>query len=71
MPHQLEITLRAELHDAEGDGIRKKASDYFGIRLRAVRTIYVVTVDAALSKEQQTVGRQFPGPMLSMKSPPT
>jgi hypothetical protein len=31
MPHRLEIALNADMHDAEGEGIRKKAEDYFGI----------------------------------------
>ncbi len=52
MAHQIEITQRPELSDAEGKGIRQKAKDYFGIELTAVRTIHVVTIDADLSTEQ-------------------
>ena len=52
MPHRLEIVLRSELVDAEGEGIRHKARDYFGIELEQVRTINILTIDADLSDEQ-------------------
>jgi phosphoribosylformylglycinamidine synthase len=52
MPHRLEIVLKSELVDAEGEGIRHKARDYFGIELEQVRTINILTVDADLSDEQ-------------------
>ncbi|MFZ0243116.1 MAG: phosphoribosylformylglycinamidine synthase, partial [Desulfobacterales bacterium] len=49
MPHRLEITLKPHLADAEGDGIRQKARDYFGILVDQVRTVGVLTIDADLS----------------------
>ena len=52
MPHRLEITLKPGLFDAEGQGIRNKTLNYFGIGLDAVRTIQVVTIDAALTPDQ-------------------
>ncbi len=52
MPYRLEITLKPELLDAEGEGLRKKASAYFGIHLDQVRTIHILTIDAALTPEQ-------------------
>jgi len=52
MPHRLEITLKPEMPDAEGEGIRKKAEDYFGIRLQQVRVVHILTIDAELSAEQ-------------------
>ena len=52
MPTRLEITLKSDLFDAEGEGIRQKAKNYFGIGLSQVRTIHVVTIDAPLSNEQ-------------------
>ncbi|HHC24657.1 MAG TPA: phosphoribosylformylglycinamidine synthase [Desulfobacterales bacterium] len=52
MPHQLEITLKSDLLDAEGEGVRQKAQDYFGIVLSQVRTIHLITIDADLSGEQ-------------------
>ena len=52
MPHRLEITLKPEMLDAEGEGIRKKAQDYFGIRLERVRVVHILTIDAELSVAQ-------------------
>ena len=52
MPSRLEITLKPEMPDAEGEGIRKKAEDYFGIRLQKVRVVHILTIDAELSAEQ-------------------
>jgi phosphoribosylformylglycinamidine synthase len=49
---RLEITLKPELFDAEGEAIRRKARDYFNIQLDEVRTIHVLTIDAQLSQEQ-------------------
>ena len=52
MPHRLEITLRPDLLDAEGEGVRRKARDYFGISMDSVRTVHVVTMDVDLNAEQ-------------------
>ncbi|MDA8404460.1 MAG: AIR synthase related protein, partial [Desulfobacteraceae bacterium] len=52
MPHRLEITLKPDLFDAEGQGICNKAASYFDIAVDAVRTIHVVTIDADLSPGQ-------------------
>ena len=52
MPHRIEITLNEQLFDAEGQGIRHKAKNYFGIDLHQVRTIQVVTIDADLTADQ-------------------
>ncbi len=52
MPYQLEITLKNDLFDAEGDGVRQKAKNYFGIELDQVSAIHVVTIDADLSEGQ-------------------
>jgi phosphoribosylformylglycinamidine synthase len=52
MPYRLEIALKPELFDAEGDGIRRKANNYFGIEIDRVRSIQVITIDANLSKDQ-------------------
>ncbi|QTA89381.1 AIR synthase-related protein [Desulfonema magnum] len=51
MPYQLEITLKTDLFDAEGEGIRQKAENYFGIELAQVRTIRVLTIDVNLSAD--------------------
>ena len=52
MPYRLEIALKSELFDAEGNGIRQKAKNYFGIELDSVRSVHVITIDADLSKDQ-------------------
>jgi phosphoribosylformylglycinamidine synthase len=57
MPHRLEIALKENLIDAEGEGICRKAKDYFGFEMDSVRTINIVTIDAVLSEEQQQAVR--------------
>ena len=52
MPHRLEITLKPELFDAEGEGIRQKASAYFGIDIDCIRTVHILTIDRDLSPDQ-------------------
>jgi len=52
MPYRLEIALKPELTDAEGEGIRKKAKDYFNFDILQVRTIQIITIDADLSLNQ-------------------
>ena len=52
MPARLEIALKDHLTDAEGEGIRQKALDYFGMRLLRVRSIHILTIDADLSHDQ-------------------
>ncbi len=54
MPYRLEIMLKPDLFDAEGNGICIKARNYFGIELKSVRTIKVITIDAELSADQLT-----------------
>ncbi len=52
MAFRLEIALKPELMDAEGEGICRKAREYFGIHIEKIRAIHVVTLDAALTGEQ-------------------
>jgi phosphoribosylformylglycinamidine synthase II len=52
MPHRIEITLKPELPDAEGDGIRRKAREYFQIAIDNIRTVFVLTLDTNLSLDQ-------------------
>jgi len=70
MPFQLEITLKPHLLDAEGETIRRKARDYFGIDLSSVRTVHIVTFDADLTDEQLEVLRQevFTNPVTQISS---
>mgnify|MGYP000719462811 CR=1 FL=1 len=70
MPYRLEVTLKPELFDAEGETLRQKARDYFGIQLDAVRTVSVVTVDADLNPAQlETIrGEVFTNPVTQVSS---
>jgi len=70
MPHRLEVALKSDLFDAEGEGIRRKAHDYFGIHLVQVRTIHVLTIDADLSDSQLRILRKeiFTNPVTQISS---
>jgi len=70
MPHRLEIALNADMHDAEGEGIRKKAEDYFGIQLEQVRVVQILTIDADLSGDQLEAMRTqiFTNPVTQISS---
>jgi phosphoribosylformylglycinamidine synthase len=70
MPHRLEITIKPHLLDAEGEGVRRKASDYFGIDLQSVRTIHILTIDADLSDRQLHMLQQevFTNPVTQISS---
>lgn len=52
MPARLEIMLRPELPDAEGESIRRKAKEYFGLEFSQVRVIQVLTLDTDLSQQE-------------------
>ncbi|MCK5559829.1 MAG: phosphoribosylformylglycinamidine synthase subunit PurS, partial [Thermoplasmata archaeon] len=52
MAKRLEIALKPELYDAEGEGVKYRAKDYFGLDLSAVRTANILTIDAELSPDQ-------------------
>ncbi len=70
MAHRLEIALKENLVDAEGQGICQKARNYFGIELHSVRTINVVTIDADLSDDQLKAVRTdiFTNPVTQISS---
>jgi phosphoribosylformylglycinamidine synthase subunit PurSL len=70
MPHRLEITLKPDLLDAEGEGVRKKAARYFSIGIDRVRTIQIVTIDAAISPVQLEIIRTeiFTNPVTQISS---
>jgi phosphoribosylformylglycinamidine synthase II len=70
MPYRLEVTLKPELFDAEGDTLRRKAWDYFGIRLDTVRTVSIVTIDADLTSDQLEIIRRevFTNPVTQVSS---
>jgi phosphoribosylformylglycinamidine synthase II len=52
MPQRIEVTLKEQLLDAEGQSLRLKAKNYFDIDLHQVRTIHIVTIDADLTADQ-------------------
>ncbi len=52
MVSRLEIRLKDELKDAEGDGIRRKSREYFGFEVDDIRTIRVLTIDGDLDSRQ-------------------
>lgn len=70
MPNRLEITLKSDLVDAEGEGIRQKAIDYFGIHLTSVRSLQILTFDADLTTDQLEVVRTdiFTNPVTQVSS---
>ena len=70
MAARLEITLKPDLFDAEGEAIRRKARDYFNIQLDEVRTIHVLTIDAQLTQEQLESARRqiFTNPVSQISS---
>ncbi|MBW1990102.1 MAG: phosphoribosylformylglycinamidine synthase, partial [Deltaproteobacteria bacterium] len=70
MPARLEIALKPHLFDAEGESIRKKALDYFGLKLTSVRAVHVLTFDADLSPEQleEVRTRVFTNPVTQVSS---
>ncbi len=67
---RLEITLKPELFDAEGEAIRRKARDYFNIHLDEVRAIHILTIDCQLTNEQLESARHriFTNPVSQISS---
>ena len=70
MPQRIEITLKEQLLDAEGQSLRLKAKNYFDIDLQQVRTIHIVTIDADLSTDQVERARTeiFTNPVTQVSS---
>ncbi len=70
MATRLEITLKTDLFDAEGEAVRQKARHYFGIEMSRVRTIQVVTIDADLTPQQLETVRSdlFTNPVTQVSS---
>ncbi|MCJ8500027.1 AIR synthase-related protein [Desulfatitalea alkaliphila] len=70
MASRIEITLKPELIDAEGELLRRKAGDYFGIQIDGVRTVHIVTVDADLAVDQIERARNeiFTNPVTQISS---
>lgn len=70
MPARLEIALKPELFDAEGESVLRKARDYFAIPIQQVRVIQVLTIDASLdSQDLEAIRRKiFTNPVTQVSS---
>ena len=70
MPYRLEIALKPDLVDAEGEGIRQKARKYFGICADKIRTVHIATIDADLTRDQLTAIKDelFTNPVTQISS---
>ncbi len=70
MPYRLEISLKTELLDAEGEGIRKKSRQYFGISVDRIRTVHIITIDANMTPKQLEIIRTeiFTNPVTQISS---
>jgi phosphoribosylformylglycinamidine synthase len=52
MTFRLEIGWRPELPDAEGEGVRRQAREYFGLEMDRVRVLKLLMLDLDLSPEE-------------------
>ena len=52
MTVRLEIGWRPELADAEGEGVRRRAREYFGLEMKSVRVLRVLMLDLEMSPEE-------------------
>jgi phosphoribosylformylglycinamidine synthase subunit PurSL len=70
MPSRIEVALKPELLDAVGEGLRRKADHYFGIRAANIRTVNIITIDAELKEEQLERARAeiFTNPVTEISS---
>ncbi|HRF89666.1 MAG TPA: transaldolase family protein, partial [Desulfobacter postgatei] len=70
MISNIEITLKQDLRDAEGQSLLKKANAYFGIKMDDARCINIVTVESDLGQEElETIRREvFTNPVIQESS---
>ncbi|MBI5584210.1 MAG: phosphoribosylformylglycinamidine synthase [Deltaproteobacteria bacterium] len=70
MIKRLEIALKPELKDAEGEALRKKGRNYLGLALEEVRVVQTLTFDTSLSAEQleDVRGRIFTNPVTQVSA---
>ncbi len=70
MPKRLEIMLKSEVRDPEGEALKKKAREYLGLKVDEVRTIQVLTIDSSLTPEQLEAIRMdiFTNPVTQISS---
>ena len=69
-PQRMEIMLKSEIRDPEGETLKKKAWEYLGLKVQEVRTIQVLTFDTTLSREQLEAIRNeiFTNPVTQISS---
>ena len=70
MLSRLEIRLKNELMDAEGESLRRKAKEYFALEVEDIRVIRILTMDTSLTREQleQVRVRLFTNPVTEISS---
>ncbi len=69
MAKRLEIRLKDEIFDAEGESIKRKAKDYFGFDVEKIRTIRVLTIDKEFSEDElQRIKEAFTNPVTELSS---
>jgi phosphoribosylformylglycinamidine synthase II len=70
MLSRLEIRLKQQLTDAEGEGIRRKSREYFALGVTDIRVIRVLTMETSLSREQLERARTeiFTNPVTEVSS---
>ena len=66
----IQVSLKPELRDPEGEKIKRKVKEYFGMTLRDVRVIEVKTVVSKLKKEELEEARKkiFTNPVTQISS---
>ncbi|MBF0467419.1 MAG: phosphoribosylformylglycinamidine synthase [Desulfamplus sp.] len=66
----IEIALKPELLDAEANGLKKKALEYYNIDIQDGRTVNLVTIDADLSEAELELARNqiFTNPVIQISS---
>jgi phosphoribosylformylglycinamidine synthase II len=70
MAVRLEIAWRPELPDSEGEALRRKAREYFGLELNRVRVLRLLMLDVDLSETELEAVRQevFTNPVTQVSS---
>ncbi len=70
MAVRLEIAWRPDLPDAEGESLRRRALEYFGLALAQVRTLHLLTLDLDLTPAEleQVRTEVFTNPVTQVSS---
>ncbi|MBW2092131.1 MAG: phosphoribosylformylglycinamidine synthase subunit PurS, partial [Deltaproteobacteria bacterium] len=70
MAHRLEIALKPDLLDPQGESLKSRAKDYFNLPVQGVRVVQVLTIDAELTADQLETARQriFTNPVTQVSS---